>query len=50
MTINFASITHEDGKRELTPEEGMLAQGRTGAAYINKADRLDNEQRLQSTV
>lgn len=21
----------------------MLAQGRTGAAYINKADRLDNE-------
>ncbi|MDP2531559.1 hypothetical protein Q8W13_15065 [Photobacterium damselae subsp. piscicida] len=24
-------------------EKAMLAQGRTGAAYINKADRLDNE-------
>ncbi len=35
---------HEDGKRELTTEErGMLAQGRTGAAYISKADRLDSE-------
>lgn len=35
---------HEDGKRELTAEErDMLTQGRTGAAYISKADRLDNE-------
>lgn len=35
---------HEDGKRELTTEEkAMLAQGRTGAAYISKADRLDCE-------
>ncbi|MDP2514929.1 hypothetical protein Q8W15_15275 [Photobacterium damselae subsp. piscicida] len=35
---------HDDGKRELTADEkAMLAQGRTGAAYINKADRLDNE-------
>ncbi|HIF9221913.1 TPA: hypothetical protein ACX6QD_003432 [Photobacterium damselae] len=35
---------HEDGKRELTADEkAMLAQGRTGAAYISKADRLDNE-------
>jgi len=35
---------HEDGKRALTGEErAMLAQGRTGAAYISKADRLDSE-------
>lgn len=35
---------HEDGKRELTAQEkAMLAQGRTGAAYISKADRLDKE-------
>ncbi|HIF9530853.1 hypothetical protein [Photobacterium damselae] len=35
---------HDDGKRELTADEkAMLAQGRTGAAYISKADRLDNE-------
>ncbi|MCD9474229.1 hypothetical protein [Photobacterium phosphoreum] len=35
---------HEDEKRELTAEErDMLAQGRTGAAYISKADRLDSE-------
>jgi len=33
---------HMDGKREMTPEElVMLAEGRTGAAYISKADRLD---------
>ncbi|ELR64534.1 hypothetical protein C942_02347 [Photobacterium marinum] len=33
---------HMDGKREMTPEElAMLAKGRTGAAYISKADRLD---------
>lgn len=36
--------SHQDGKRELTSEErAMLAQGRTGAAYISKADRLDSE-------
>ena len=35
---------HMDGKRELTPEEkAMLAEGRTGAAYISKAERLDAE-------
>ncbi|EHK2852602.1 MULTISPECIES: hypothetical protein [Vibrio] len=35
---------HEDGKRELTPEEkAMLSEGRTGAAYISKANRLDAE-------
>ncbi|ELP5903124.1 hypothetical protein QTV49_005182 [Vibrio vulnificus] len=35
---------HEDGKRELTADEkAMLAEGRTGAAYISKADRLDSE-------
>ncbi|WP_261886151.1 hypothetical protein [Vibrio pomeroyi] len=35
---------HEDGKRELTTEEkDMLANGRTGAAYIKKANRLDCE-------
>lgn len=35
---------HEDGKRELTTEEkNMLAKGRTGAAYISKANRLDDE-------
>ncbi|GAD91231.1 hypothetical protein VHA01S_076_00040 [Vibrio halioticoli NBRC 102217] len=35
---------HENGKRELTGKErAMLAQGRTGAAYISKADRLDSE-------
>ncbi|MEZ9796279.1 hypothetical protein BCS84_20055 [Vibrio cyclitrophicus] len=35
---------HEDGKRELTAEErAMLTNGRTGAAYISKADRLDSE-------
>lgn len=33
---------HMDGKREMTPEEkAMLAEGRTGAAYISKAERLD---------
>ncbi|ENP8449381.1 hypothetical protein HYO28_03990 [Vibrio parahaemolyticus] len=36
--------SYEDGKRELTPEEkAMLAQGRTGAAYISKAERLETE-------
>ncbi|EGR2511291.1 MULTISPECIES: hypothetical protein [Vibrio] len=36
--------SYEDGKRELTPEEKtMLAQGRTGAAYISKAERLETE-------
>ncbi|WP_318492723.1 hypothetical protein [Photobacterium leiognathi] len=35
---------HEAGKRELTAEEkAMLAKGRTGAAYISKADRLERE-------
>ncbi|WP_210455659.1 hypothetical protein [Vibrio crassostreae] len=35
---------HDDGKRELTDEEKvMLAKGRTGAAYISKANRLDDE-------
>ncbi|MHA2938940.1 hypothetical protein ACXJY6_11690 [Vibrio sp. RC27] len=35
---------HENGKGELTPEEkAMLAEGRTGAAYISKADRLETE-------
>lgn len=35
---------HEDGKREFTTEEkAMLVKGRTGAAYISKADRLDRE-------
>lgn len=35
---------HMDGKRELTPEEkAMLAEGRTGAAYISKANRLDTD-------
>ncbi|HBC3826896.1 TPA: hypothetical protein KD864_000125 [Vibrio parahaemolyticus] len=35
---------HEHGKGELTPDEkAMLAEGRTGAAYISKADRLDTE-------
>ncbi|MCG9542304.1 hypothetical protein L1D37_00770 [Vibrio sp. Isolate33] len=35
---------HENGKRLLTAEEkDMLAKGRTGAAYISKADRLEEE-------
>lgn len=35
---------YEDGKRELTTDEkAMLAEGRTGAAYISKANRLDAE-------
>ncbi|EKL0967795.1 hypothetical protein ACQQF1_002640 [Salmonella enterica subsp. enterica serovar Tennessee] len=35
---------YEDGKRELTTDEkAKLAMGRTGAAYINKANRLDAE-------
>ncbi|CAH6852632.1 conserved hypothetical protein [Vibrio chagasii] len=35
---------HEDGKRVLTAEEkDMLAKGRTGAAYISKANRLEEE-------
>lgn len=35
---------HEEGKRELTLEEkAMLAEGRTGAAYISKANRIDAE-------
>ncbi|WP_318486777.1 hypothetical protein [Photobacterium leiognathi] len=35
---------YEDGKRDLTTEEkAMLAKGRTGAAYISKADRLERE-------
>ncbi|MDH5923674.1 hypothetical protein L8R85_21835 [Vibrio splendidus] len=35
---------HEDGKRELTSEEkNMLAKGRTGAAYISKANRIEDE-------
>ncbi|EHR6175852.1 hypothetical protein RV040_000800 [Vibrio alginolyticus] len=37
-------INHEHNKSEFTPDEqAMLAQGRTGAAYIKKAERLDNE-------
>lgn len=35
---------YEDGKRELTTDEkAKLAMGRTGAAYISKANRLDAE-------
>ncbi|WP_305461998.1 hypothetical protein [Photobacterium leiognathi] len=35
---------HEYGKNELTPvEKAMLAKGRTGATYISKANRLENE-------
>lgn len=35
---------YEDGKRELTiDEKDKLAKGRTGAAYISKANRLDTE-------
>lgn len=35
---------YEDGKRELTiDEKDKLDKGRTGAAYISKANRLDTE-------